>query len=88
MTGADSKQAHRTVGGCWRQPALSKGLPAWARRGRGGGHAGADGGLRMAQLDHHTSREYDPQLQNHAFIFNLLSAPRGQLGERSSAVKL
>ncbi len=28
----------------------------------------------MAQFDHHTSRESDPQLHTHAFIFNL--APR------------
>ncbi len=31
-------------------------------------------GLLMAQFDHHTSRESDPQLHTHAFIFNL--APR------------
>jgi conjugative relaxase-like TrwC/TraI family protein len=28
----------------------------------------------MAQFDHHTSRESDPQLHTHTFIFNL--APR------------
>jgi len=31
-------------------------------------------GLLMAQFDHHTSRESDPQLHTHCFIFNL--APR------------
>jgi hypothetical protein len=46
----------------------------WARRGRGGAARERTAGLLMAQFDHHTSRESDPQLRTHAFIFNL--APR------------
>jgi conjugative relaxase-like TrwC/TraI family protein len=46
----------------------------WARRGRGGATRERTAGLLMAQFDHHTSRESDPQLHTHAFIFNL--APR------------
>src|SRR6266568_2025813 len=45
-----------------------------ARRGRGGSVRERTAGLLMAQFDHHTSRESDPQLHTHAFIFNL--APR------------
>ncbi|MFZ0852672.1 MAG: relaxase domain-containing protein [Hyphomicrobiaceae bacterium] len=47
---------------------------------RRNGDLGADGtreptaGLLMATFDHHTSRELDPQLHTHVFIFNL--APR------------
>jgi hypothetical protein len=37
----------------------------------------------MAQLDHHTDRECDPQLHTHAFIFNL--APRGD-GSRGAII--
>ena len=48
---------------------------AWARRGRGGSVREQTAGLLMAQFDHHTSRESDPQLHTHCFIFNL--APRG-----------
>lgn len=47
---------------------------AWARRGRGGSVRERTAGLLMAQFDHHTSRESDPQLHTHSFIFNL--APR------------
>jgi conjugative relaxase-like TrwC/TraI family protein len=47
---------------------------AWARRGSGGGIREPTAGLLMAQFDHHTSRESDPQLHTHSFIFNL--APR------------
>ncbi len=47
---------------------------AWARRGRGGAIREKTAGLLMAQFDHHTSRDLDPQLHTHAFIFNL--APR------------
>ena len=43
----------------------------WARRGRGGSIREPTAGLLMAQFDHHTSRESDPQLHTHAFIFNL-----------------
>ena len=46
----------------------------WARRGRAGATRERTAGLLMAQFDHHTSRESDPQLHTHAFIFNL--APR------------
>ncbi len=47
---------------------------AWARRGRAGGVREPTAGLLMAQFDHQTSREADPQLHTHSFIFNL--APR------------
>lgn len=47
---------------------------AWARRGRAGGVREPTAGLLMAQFDHHTSRDSDPQLHTHSFIFNL--APR------------
>jgi conjugative relaxase-like TrwC/TraI family protein len=46
----------------------------WARRGRAGATRERTAGLLMAQFDHHTSRESDPQLHTHTFIFNL--APR------------
>jgi conjugative relaxase-like TrwC/TraI family protein len=46
----------------------------WARRGRAGSVWERTAGLLMAQFDHHTSRESDPQLHTHCFIFNL--APR------------
>jgi conjugative relaxase-like TrwC/TraI family protein len=46
----------------------------WARRGRQGATRERTAGLLMAQFDHHTSRESDPQLHTHTFIFNL--APR------------
>ena len=47
---------------------------AWARRGKAGTIREQTAGLLMAQFDHHTSRESDPQLHTHCFIFNL--APR------------
>lgn len=47
---------------------------AWARRGRAGTMREQTAGLLMAQFDHHTSRDSDPQLHTHSFIFNL--APR------------
>lgn len=46
----------------------------WARRGRAGSVRERTAGLLMAQFDHHTSRESDPQLHTHSFIFNV--APR------------
>ncbi|BAM89484.1 putative ATP-dependent exoDNAse (exonuclease V) subunit alpha [Bradyrhizobium oligotrophicum S58] len=46
----------------------------WARRGRAGATREQTAGLLMAQFDHHTSRESDPQLHTHTFVFNL--APR------------
>ncbi|WP_428408431.1 MobF family relaxase [Hyphococcus sp.] len=47
---------------------------AWARRGRRGSIKERTAGLLVAAFDHHTSRDLDPQLHTHAFIFNL--APR------------
>ena len=47
---------------------------AWARRGKGGTRREPAAGLLMANFDHHTSRELDPQLHTHVFVFNL--APR------------
>jgi len=47
---------------------------AWARRGKGGAVRERTVGLLTAVFDHHTSRELDPQLHSHAFVFNL--APR------------
>jgi conjugative relaxase-like TrwC/TraI family protein len=47
---------------------------AWTRRGPGGRIREPTAGLLMAQFDHHTSRESDPQLHTHGFIFNF--APR------------
>ncbi len=47
---------------------------AWTRRGSGGRIRESTAGLLVAQFDHHTSRESDPQLHTHSFIFNL--APR------------
>lgn len=47
---------------------------AWARRGKGGRIKERTAGLLTAQFDHHTSRDLDPQLHTHTFIFNL--APR------------
>jgi conjugative relaxase-like TrwC/TraI family protein len=47
---------------------------AWARRGKGGATREPTTGLLMAAFEHHTSRELDPQLHAHVFIFNL--APR------------
>src|SRR5690606_11595499 len=47
---------------------------AWARRGRRGAVKERTAGLLVAAFDHHTSRDLDPQLHTHAFIFNL--APR------------
>src|SRR5215470_10023213 len=47
---------------------------AWALRDKGGAHREPTAGLLMASFDHHTSRELDPQLHKHVFIFNL--APR------------
>jgi conjugative relaxase-like TrwC/TraI family protein len=47
---------------------------AWTRRGPGGCIREQTAGLLTAQFEHHTSRELDPQLHTHSFIFNL--APR------------
>ena len=47
---------------------------AFARRGKGGMTREPAAGLLMAKFDHHTSRDLDPQLHTHVFVFNL--APR------------
>jgi conjugative relaxase-like TrwC/TraI family protein len=66
------EQAHRSA--VLAATAHLEGTAGWARRGRGGSVRERTAGLLMAQFDHHTSRESDPQLHTHAFIFNL--APR------------
>ena len=47
---------------------------AWARLGKGGRARERTAGLLTAQFDHHSSRDLDPQLHTHVFVFNL--APR------------
>ena len=47
---------------------------ALARRGKGGAIREPTAGLLLAKFDHHTSRDLDPQLHTHVFVFNL--APR------------
>lgn len=47
---------------------------AITRRGRGGAIQEPVAGLVIARFHHHTSRDLDPQLHTHAFIFN--TAPR------------
>jgi conjugative relaxase-like TrwC/TraI family protein len=47
---------------------------AFTRRGKGGAIHEPVAGLTIARFHHHTSRDLDPQLHTHAFIFNL--APR------------
>jgi conjugative relaxase-like TrwC/TraI family protein len=49
-------------------------VAGWARRGRAGSVRERTAGLLTAQFDHYTSRESDPQLHTHCFIFNF--APR------------
>jgi conjugative relaxase-like TrwC/TraI family protein len=66
------EQAHRSA--VLTATAHLEATAGWARRGRGGATRERTAGLLMAQFDHHTSRESDPQLHTHAFIFNL--APR------------
>ncbi|WP_339865037.1 MobF family relaxase [Paremcibacter congregatus] len=46
----------------------------WCRRGQGGARREPTAGLLIAQFDHETSRDRDPQLHTHSFIFN--QAPR------------
>ena len=53
-------------------------------RGRGGATRERTAGLLMAQFDHHTSRESDPQLHTHAFIFNLAPRRDGSWGARTA----
>lgn len=47
---------------------------AFTRRGKGGSVREPVAGLTIARFHHHTSRDLDPQLHTHAFIFN--AAPR------------
>ena len=47
---------------------------AYGRRGKGGAIREPTAGLLLAKFDHHTSRDLDPQLHTHVFVFNL--APR------------
>ena len=47
---------------------------AFTRRGKGGTIREPVAGLTIARFHHHTSRDLDPQLHTHAFIFN--TAPR------------
>jgi len=47
---------------------------AVTRRGKGGAIREPVAGLTVARFHHHTSRDLDPQLHSHAFIFN--HAPR------------
>jgi conjugative relaxase-like TrwC/TraI family protein len=65
-------QAHRSA--VLVASARLEATAGWARRGRAGATREQTAGLLMAQFDHHTSRESDPQLHTHTFIFNL--APR------------
>jgi conjugative relaxase-like TrwC/TraI family protein len=53
---------------------------AWARRGKGGTMRERTAGLLMATFDHQTSRELDPQLHTHVFIFNLAPRKDGSWG--------
>jgi conjugative relaxase-like TrwC/TraI family protein len=66
------EQAHRTA--VLAATAHLERAAGWARRGRAGSVRERTAGLVMAQFDHHTSRDSDPQLHTHCFIFNL--APR------------
>jgi conjugative relaxase-like TrwC/TraI family protein len=63
------EQAHRSA--VLAATAHLEATAGWARRGRGGATRERTAGLLIAQFDHHTSRESDPQLHTHAFIFNL-----------------
>jgi conjugative relaxase-like TrwC/TraI family protein len=65
-------QAHRSA--VLAASARLEAIAGWARRGRAGATREQTAGLLMAQFDHHTSRDSDPQLHTHTFIFNL--APR------------
>ena len=53
---------------------------AWARRGKGGQMRERTAGLLTAQFDHHTSRDLDPQLHTHVFVFNLAPRQDGSWG--------
>ena len=47
---------------------------AWTRRGKSGAQREQVAGLVIARFHHHTSRDLDPQMHTHSFIFN--TAPR------------
>jgi conjugative relaxase-like TrwC/TraI family protein len=47
---------------------------AFARRGKGGAIREPKAGLTLGTFSHHTSRDLDPQLHTHVFVFNV--APR------------
>ncbi|MEP0316121.1 MAG: MobF family relaxase [Hyphomonas sp.] len=53
---------------------------AFTRRGKGGAIREPVAGLTIARFHHHTSRDLDPQLHTHAFIFNLAPRPDGSWG--------
>ena len=53
---------------------------AFARRGKAGKIKEAAAGLLMAQFDHETSRDLDPQLHTHSFIFNMAPRQDGSWG--------
>jgi len=53
---------------------------AWSRRSQGGSHREQAACLLVAQFDHHTSRELDPQLHTHCFVFNLAPRKDGSWG--------
>jgi conjugative relaxase-like TrwC/TraI family protein len=60
------EQAHRSA--VLAATAHLEANAGWARRGRGGATRERTAGLLMAQFDHHTSRESDPQLHTHALV--------------------
>lgn len=53
---------------------------AFARRGKSGSVREPAAGLLMAKFDHHTSRDLDPQLHTHVFVFNLAPRKEGTWG--------
>ncbi|MGF1630209.1 MAG: MobF family relaxase [Kiloniellaceae bacterium] len=53
---------------------------AWSRRGQGGRCREQAACLLVAQFDHHTSRELDPQLHTHCFVFNMAPRKDGSWG--------
>ncbi len=53
---------------------------AFTRRGKGGAIREPVAGLTIARFHHHTSRDLDPQLHTHAFIFNMAPRQDGSWG--------
>ena len=53
---------------------------AFARRGKGGTIREPAAGLTLAKFDHHTSRDLDPQLHTHVFVFNVAARKDGTWG--------